>query len=165
MKSDSRAKPFVERYRTAVVVVKSAMGAAELSLGVVLLTMSADAIRALVDRLSREERVEDPNDPLVLFVQHRLPLLASNKTVLALTLLLLGSAKVVGAIGLLRRRPWGYWVLVVLLCALLPFDVYRVATRPSLLQGVLLMLNLAVLLILLRYRADLTAAERKPGRR
>jgi uncharacterized membrane protein len=103
-----------ERLRLLVVAVKLVTGGLELAVGVGLFAFSAAGLNARVAALARQARLQDPNAPLAVFIQHRLPSLASHKVVIAGTLISLGVMKIVGAVGLLKHRAWGFYLLAVL---------------------------------------------------
>ncbi len=149
-----------EQARRVVAGIKLITGSLEVVFGTALLGVSVARLHRLVDALTRPERLEDPNDVVVLFIQHRVPLLASNKTLIAASLLTLGCIKIVGAIGLLRHRSWGFYLLLALLLVLLPIDLEHVARHPALLSGLLLALNIGVLGVFIAYRTALIAHER-----
>lgn len=145
--------------RLGIVSFKLVSGAAELVGGLALLILPPSLLKVIFSLASAEELREDPDDPFVLFIQHRLPQLLGTKHLIALGLILLGAVKIVGAVGLLRRRPWGYKLLVILLIALLPFDAYHLVNKGSALSLGLFVANALVLGLLLLFGKALVARE------
>jgi uncharacterized membrane protein len=148
-----------ERVRLFIVIAKLLTASIELVSGVVLLAFSSGALRRLVDRLLAHEAVEDPHDLLVKLAHRDLGRVLADKTFVGAALLTLAAVKIVGAIGLLRRRPWAFYLLLVLVALLLPVDLYRTATDPTLFEAVLLALNVVILALLIRFREPLVARE------
>jgi uncharacterized membrane protein len=159
--SDQRRARWV---RLFIVLVKLVTATIELVSALVLLTLSSGALQRLVNRLLAHEAVEDPHDLLVRLVHEHLAKVLTDKTTIAAVLLVLAVAKIVGAIGLLKRRPWGYVVLLVLVVLLVPVDVYRAVSHPTVAEGLLLALNVVILALLIRFRAALMAREASPAR-
>jgi uncharacterized membrane protein (DUF2068 family) len=148
-----------ERFRLIVVVLKLFTGSLELVFGVGLLAFSVASLHGLVDSLARHHRWEDPDDAVLLLIQHRLPALLSNKSLIAASLIALGTVKVVGALGLLNHRPWGLYLLLGLLAVLLPADVVHLVRNPSVPASLLVGLNGGVLAVLVLYRQRLIASD------
>jgi uncharacterized membrane protein len=145
--------------RWGVIVFKLVTGGAELGAGTLLLVLGRTGLANLVDSLTSHERAVDPADPVVHFVERHLPSVLSHEVAIAIALLLLGAAKVTGAIGLIRRRPWAYWLLVALLVLVVPFDAHHLITKPHLGSAILAVLNVAVLVVLIVFRKPLIARE------
>ena len=143
-----RLRHWTERFRWAIFAIKLATGTAELAVGVALLVFPAERMQHAFDVLTAHEAVEDPIDVALLFMQHRLPSLLTDKTWIAAALLALGSAKLIGAIGLLMRRAWGVYLLECLLILVLPEDIAHLVAHPTLFGGLFLAVNLGVLVAL-----------------
>jgi uncharacterized membrane protein len=94
--------------------------------GLLLAIVSTSAITSLVNSLTQEELIEDPND----FVAAHLLDLAQNLTVsaqhfYAFYLLSHGLIKVLLVIGLLRNKVWAYPVSLVVLGLFIAYQLYR----------------------------------------
>jgi uncharacterized membrane protein (DUF2068 family) len=148
-----------DRLRLTVVVLKLVTGGLELMSGVGLLAFSALGLHELMDSLTRQNRWDDPDNAVLLLIQHRLPTLLSNKGMIAAGLIALGTVKVVGALGLLNHRPWGLYLLLGLLAVLLPADVVHLVRNPSVPASLLVGLNGGVLAVLVLYRRRLIASD------
>jgi uncharacterized membrane protein len=94
--------------------------------GLVLTFVSTSAITSLVNTLTQEELIEDPND----FVAAHLLSLAQNFTVsaqrfYAFYLISHGVIKVFLVAGLLSNRVWAYPVSLVVLGLFIVYQLYR----------------------------------------
>src|SRR5260221_10518254 len=108
------------------VLLKGAHALIECIGGLVLAFVSTSAITSLVNTLTQDELIEDPND----FVATHLLSLAQNFTVstqhfYALYLLSHGVIKAVLVIGLLRNKLWAYPVSLVVLGVFIVYQLYR----------------------------------------
>jgi uncharacterized membrane protein len=93
--------------------------------GFLLGVVPAGVLRTVVDVLVRAKAQEDPHDPAADFIQHHLEGFVNERKGVAVGPVVLGTIKIVGAIGLLRRRAWGYYLQVIALTALLPVELVR----------------------------------------
>ncbi|MEO8702609.1 MAG: DUF2127 domain-containing protein [Kofleriaceae bacterium] len=58
----------------------------------------------------------------------------------------------VEAVGLHRRRVWAEWLTVIVTSSLIPFEIYYLATKPSVGKLLALIANVAIVVYLLRHR-------------
>jgi uncharacterized membrane protein (DUF2068 family) len=56
------------------------------------------------------------------------------------------------AIGLHHRRIWAEWLTVIVTSSLIPFEIYYLATKPSIGKVAALVANVAIVIYLLRHR-------------
>ena len=108
------------------VLLKGAHALIECIGALVLVFVSTNAIKGLVNVLTQEELIEDPND----FVASHLLSLAQNFTIstqrfYAFYLLSHGVIKAFLVIGLLRNTLWAYPVSLVVLCLFIVYQLYR----------------------------------------
>jgi uncharacterized membrane protein len=108
------------------VLLKGAHALIECLGGVALALVSSDYIRGLVDSLTQDELLEDPND----FLASHLLRLAQEFTVsaqhfYAFYLLSHGMVKVVLVVGLLRNNRWAYPASLVALSFFILYQLYR----------------------------------------
>jgi len=108
------------------VLLKGAHALIECIGGLVLAFVSTSAITSLVNSLTQEELIEDPND----FVAAHLLSLGQNFSVstqhfYAFYLLSHGIVKVFLVIGLLRNKLWAYPVSLVVLGVFILYQLYR----------------------------------------
>ena len=108
------------------VLLKGAHASIECIGGFVLALVSTSAIKNLVNALTQEELIEEPND----FVAAHLLSLAESLTVstqhfYAFYLLSHGAIKVLLVIGLLRNKLWAYPVSLIVLGLFIVYQLYR----------------------------------------
>src|ERR1700704_2752463 len=108
------------------VLLKGAHALIECVGGLVLAFVSTSAIAHLVNALTQDELIEDPND----FVGTHLLSLAQNFTLssqhfYAFYLLSHGVIKAFLVIGLLRNKRWAYPVSIVVLGLFIVYQLYR----------------------------------------
>jgi uncharacterized membrane protein len=108
------------------VLLKGAHALIECIGGLVLAFVSTSAITNLVNALTQEELIEDPDD----FVATHLLSLAQNLTVstqrfYAFYLLSHGVIKLLLVAGLLRNKLWAYPVSLVVLGLFIIYQIYR----------------------------------------
>ena len=108
------------------VLLKGAHAVVECIGGLVLAVVSTSAITSVVNALTQEELIKDPND----FVAGHLLSLAQNLTVstqhfYAFYLLSHGAIKVFLVAGLLRSKLWAYPVSLVVLGLFIVYQLYR----------------------------------------
>jgi uncharacterized membrane protein len=111
------------------VLLKGAHALIECAGGIVLAVVGTDAIANLVNALTQDELIEDPND----FVANHLLDLAQNFTVgtqrfYAFYLFSHGLIKVFLVAGLLRNKLWAYPVSLAVLGLFIVYQLYRFST-------------------------------------
>ena len=116
----------IHRIFRVSVLLKGAHAPIESAGGIALALVSTSTIAALVDRLTQEELIEDPND----FVATHLLTLAQNFSVsakhfYAFYLLSHGIVKLFLVVGLLRGRLWAYPTSLVALGLFIVYQLYR----------------------------------------
>lgn len=108
------------------ILLKGAHALIECVGGIVVALVSTSSIANLVNALTQDELIEDPND----FVANHLLDLAQNFTVgvqhfYAFYLFSHGIIKVLLVIGLLRNKLWAYPVSLAVLCLFIVYQLYR----------------------------------------
>jgi uncharacterized membrane protein len=116
----------VHRIFEISILLKGAHALIECIGGVALAFVSTSAIKGLVNALTQDELIEDPND----FLATHLLNLAQSFTVstqrfYAFYLLSHGVIKVFLVIGLLRNKLWAYPVSLVVLGLFIVYQLYR----------------------------------------
>ena len=116
----------IHQFFEVSVLLKGAHALIECIGGLVLAFVSTSAITSLVNSLTQEELIEDPND----FVASHLLSLAQNFTIstqrfYAFYLLSHGVIKAFLVIGLLRNKLWAYPVSLVVLGLFIVYQLYR----------------------------------------
>jgi uncharacterized membrane protein len=151
------------RFATVVACLKLFFGVIELATGLIWLFVSPSGVQHQIERLVDWMASQQPDNPAVEMLQRQLPTLFAHGTLVAIGLVLLGSVKLAGAMGFLSGRPWGYWLFVASLVALLPFDVRSAADDGSRFAWLFVGLDLVVLTALLWFRRPLTASPSPVG--
>ena len=147
---------FARRFATIVACLKILFGAIELVTGLLWLFVTPSGVQHQIQRLVDWMATQQPDNPAVEMLQRQLPALFAHGTLVALGLVLLGSVKLAGAAGFLSGRPWGYWLFVASLVALLPVDVRSAADDGSPFAWLFVGLDVAILAALLWFRVALT---------
>lgn len=99
-----------------------------------------------------QELSEDPHDLLVRLTESFIPNVLAHHTFLVLYLLLLGIAKIAGAIGLIYKQNWGVDLLVGLTVLMLPFQLFQLAHHLSLAEFLYICIGLIIALYLINFR-------------
>lgn len=147
---------FARRLATVVACLKLVFGVLELATGLVWLFVSPSGVQHQIQRLVDWMASQQPDNPAVDMLQRQLPALFAHGTLVAIGLVLLGSVKLAGALGFLSGRPWGYWLFVASLVALLPFDARSAAEDGSPFAWLFVGLDVVILVALLWFRDALT---------
>jgi uncharacterized membrane protein len=136
----------IHRIFEVSILLKGAHALVECIGGLALLFVSTSTITSLVNSLTQEELVEDPND----FVAMHLLNLAENFTLstqhfYAFYLLSHGAIKVLLVIGLLRNKLWSYPASLVVLGLFIVYQLYRFSYTHGLGLVVLTVFDLVVM--------------------
>lgn len=120
----------IHRIFQVSVLVKGAHALIECSGGLALALASTTSIAGLVNRLTQEELIEDPND----FVATHLLSLAqgfsvSSKNFYAFYLLSHGIVKLALVAGLLRNKMWAYPASLIVLGLFIIYQTYNSSIR------------------------------------
>jgi uncharacterized membrane protein (DUF2068 family) len=81
-----------------------------------------------------------------------IPNLFYHHTYLAATLVLLGAAKLAGAIGLINQKNWGVDLLVGLTVLMFPFQLVNLLLHPALLDLIYFLVGLLIALYLINFK-------------
>jgi uncharacterized membrane protein len=131
------------------VLLKGAHALMECIGGVALAVVSTGTIAALVNTLTQEELIEDPND----FVATHLLVLAQNFSVssqhfYAFYLLSHGLVKIFLVIGLLKNKLWSYPTSLAVMSLFIFYQLYRFFYTRSLGLIVLTVFDLIVMVLI-----------------
>lgn len=99
-----------------------------------------------------QELAEEPNDLLVRISERIVPNILTHSSFLSVYLIVLGIAKIIGAIGLYYKKTWGIDLLVGLTLIMLPFQLVNLITRPSLAEFLYVVIGLLIALYLINYK-------------
>jgi uncharacterized membrane protein len=101
------------RLRIFVIAFRLVTGVSELLSGFALLAIPTRWLRWVIFTSTRGELRVDPDDRIARLLRERVPsLIQHHHGSLALILIGLGVVKVTSAMGLIRRRAWGYDIAV-----------------------------------------------------
>lgn len=104
------------------------------------------------------ELSEDPHDLIVHLTRSLVPNILTHHTFLAFYLLVLGGAKIAGAIGLMRHENWGVDLLVALTLIMFPFQFVRLLMHPSVADFFYIFTGIGIALYLINFRPHEWAA-------
>ncbi len=145
--------------RTLIAVYEIVSGAIQFALGIILYGLGSIGSKLAFSTIALEELREDPTDWFVLFLQRHFPGSWHTKEIIAFVLIGYGLIKIIGGIGLFKKKTWGYYLLTGFLLLLFPPDLYRLITNPSIGFGILLTVHFLILFPLVRYRQSFLHVE------
>lgn len=108
------------------VVVKTLQGLLEVIGAFILIFVNTNVIVRVIESMTRQELVEDPNDFFSKYlsqIAHSLSI--SNTTFAVFYLLSHGVIKLFLVIGLLKKKLWSYYAFIVCLIVFIIFQTYR----------------------------------------
>lgn len=133
-----------------IVVYKLLFGLTEFILGLGIALFGKAALHWYAIYIA-QELSEDPHDLLVRLTQGIVPNILTHNTFLILYLILLGGAKIAGAIGLVYKQNWGVDLLVALTIIMLPFQIFQLLVHPSLPDFIYISVGLFIALYLVNF--------------
>jgi uncharacterized membrane protein len=153
MKSSIAEKQIEKVYHVSwyIIAYKLLFGLAEFFFGLGITLFGRTAL-VWYRIYAAQELSEDPHDLLVRLTEGIIPNVLAHHAFLALYLLLLGGAKIAGAIGLLYKHHWGADVLVGLTVIMLPFQLIQVIRHPSVAEFLYIGIGLFIALYLVNFR-------------
>ncbi len=134
-----------------IIAYKFVLGLVESFSGIALVVWGQSAY-ALYQTFIAQELTEDPHDILANLTEKILPSLMAQHTSLAAYLMILGVAKLAGAVGLIYQQNWGVDLLVSLTVVMLPFQVVSLALHPAVFDIIYLLVGLLIALYLVNFK-------------
>ncbi|HVN67441.1 MAG TPA: DUF2127 domain-containing protein [Candidatus Sulfotelmatobacter sp.] len=130
-------KRLERRYHISIYIIayKMAFGFFELASGIFIRVFGRRLDQFYSVRLARE-LAEDPHDLLARLSEKIVPNILTHNGYLAIYLVLLGGAKIAGAVGLVYGENWGVDLLVGLTAAMFPFQLGRLIIHPTVFDAV-----------------------------
>jgi uncharacterized membrane protein len=120
------------------ICIKILTGLVETVSGFLLLWMSPAALTLVLNRFSRGEQLEDPQDFFLIYAHQYLQHLTSGTKVFAgLYILSHGLINLVLVAGLIKEKTWAYLVAIGVLISFMTYQIFRVAMNHSLPLAVL----------------------------
>jgi uncharacterized membrane protein len=142
--------PFLGLFKIAV-WLKGLNGLAELVAGTVLVVLGPQVLEQFVLTVSARELSEDPDDLFATLARRLVTGLGHDGEVFAAIYLLLhGIIKLVLAICLLRSKTWAFPAASAFFAIFIAYMSYRLALHWSWLLLVLVLIDLATLVLVLR---------------
>jgi uncharacterized membrane protein len=133
----------------ASVLLKGAHALIECVGGLVLALASSTSIAGLVNRLTQEELIEDPNDWVATHLLNMAQgFSVSTKNFYAFYLLSHGVVKLALVVGLLRNKLWAYPASLVVLGLFILYQIYRFFYPQSVGLIVLTVFDLIVMVLI-----------------
>ena len=134
-----------------IIFYKFIFGVIEFVAGVGILALGTKAIGLYRIYLSHE-LLEDPNDLLANISGHIVPYIFSHRTYIVIYLIILGGAKIAGAIGLIYGKDWGVDLLVGLTVLMFPFQFIHFILQPTFIEFIYIVTGLLIALYLVNFR-------------
>lgn len=133
-----------------IIAYKLIAGVLECGAGIGL-ALFGNQLMSLYGSLIAGELTEEPHDLLVTISERIVPHLFTHNTILLVYLILLGSVKIAGAIGLIYRKNWGVDLLVGLSLILLPFQAVSFIIHPNLIDVIYILIGIFIIFYLTEF--------------
>lgn len=134
-----------------IVIYKFVSGIIELALGMGAILFGKKII-VFYNHYKVKELLEEPHDLLVTTIAKITPFLFQHRVYIISLLLIIGTVKIIGAVGLMYEKEWGLDLLIGLFVILLPFDIYGLLTGFSVAKFLYLLINLLIALYLIEFK-------------
>lgn len=153
MKSINEIQHLETEYHVSrfIIAYKMAFGLIEFFSGLGIAIFGRNMF-VLYTRYLTRELSEEPHDLLAKFSEQIVPHVMTHNTYLLAYLMILGLAKIVGAIGLIFNKHWGVDLLVGLTLVMFPFQCIQLLRHPSVLDFVYLVVGLFIALYLINFK-------------
>jgi len=120
------------------ICIKTLTGLAETASGFLLVFLSPAGLAAILNRLSRGEQLEIPQDYFFVYAHQYLNhLTMGTKDFAGLYILSHGIINLVLVTGLIKEKTWAYLVAIGVLISFMTYQLFRIALNHSLLLSVL----------------------------
>lgn len=150
-----------ERLRKIAGWVKVFLGFSALSSGILVLFLNHPRVERFLDRLLEEDREAWP--AFADLAGRLIDETAAHSLELAIVLIPVGLVQIAAALLFLARRTLGYWLLLGVTIAILPFESFLLVRVPGLFNLLGLVIDLLVIAFLLVRRRQLLASADKSG--
>ena len=143
-------KPSRGRLLPLIAAERTVRGLLLLAAGVYLLTHTGSNFGSIANHLARAIEL-DPRRHFIHRVIDRLGDLSRHQiTFFGVAALAYGVLELVEGVGLFLRKRWAEWLTVVATSLFIPFEIYELASKPSLLKAGGLVVNILIVLYLIR---------------
>lgn len=134
-----------------IVLYKFLLGVFEFGAGAAI-AFFGSALYQLYQTSLIKELSEDPHDLLARLSEGIVPNVLTHNSFVVIYLIVLGLAKMVGAIGLIYKQNWGVDLLVVLTILMAPFQIVNLILHPHIFDLIYLVVGLLIALYLVEFR-------------
>ncbi len=134
-----------------IVVYKFVLGLIEFSAGMTI-ALAGSRIYQVYQADLLKELSEDPHDLLARLSETVVPNVLTHNTYVVIYLLVLGLAKMIGAVGLVYKQNWGVDLLVLLTILMAPFQIVNLVLHPHIFDLLYLVVGLLIALYLIEFR-------------
>ena len=134
-----------------IVIYKFLLGLFEFSGGVIVAFFGSRIYQAYQASLFKELS-EDPHDLLARLSESVVPNVLTHNNYVVIYLLLLGLAKMIGAIGLIYKQNWGVDLLVVLTVLMAPFQIVNLILHPQITDLIYFAVGWLIALYLIEFK-------------
>jgi uncharacterized membrane protein (DUF2068 family) len=138
----------VSRY---IIIYKITAGLLEFLSGLGIALFGRQLFVQIMLRLSLE-LTEDPHDFLANLSYKIIPNYFVHNTIIVTSLILIGMAKIIGAIGLMNKQNWGVDLLVGLTVVMLPFQIIHIIAQPTFFNFFFMLTGMMIALYLMRFK-------------
>ncbi len=133
------------------VIVKGVDGILEIIGGLLLIFFSPLSITRTILFLGRTELVENPRHPLINIIYHLASGLSLQKRhFYSLLFLSHGAVKLIMVFGLVKNKLWAYPATIAIFTAFVFYQAFEMYYSPSLLLGVITLIDIFVVLLISR---------------
>lgn len=136
-----------------IIFYKFILGLSELILGLGVLILGKRAV-VLYNSFKTGQLFEDPNTLLIHIAEKLLPYIFSHRVYIILVLVLLGLAKIIGAIGLVYKKTWGLDLLLFVTLLILPFQLFSFIRKPSLFDFIYILVGIFIVFWLVNFKPN-----------
>ena len=145
-KSGAKAR-LLHRVFELGVLAKGVDGALELIGGLLLLFLSAAAIRGVILFLVQGELKEDPTDLVANLLVHNTRTVIQTRVSASVFLIVHGVVKLALVAGLAANKLWSYPVAIVVFTAFAIYQIYEIVQRGSLFLVIATILDIIVVVL------------------
>lgn len=122
----------------AGVLIKATDSIAEITLGILFLTLSLETVNKIIFFVFGDELTEQPRDAIINFFFHNFNgLSAGSQSFWAFIFLAHGTAKILLVIGLAKKKLWVYPAAAVAFACFVVYQIYHLIYAPSLILNTL----------------------------
>ena len=134
-----------------ILIYKFILGIVELLIGIGI-ALFGSKIYLLYRTSLIKELSEDPHDLLARISENFVPNVLTHNTYIIIYLIVLGLAKILGAIGLIYKQNWGVDLLVGLTILMAPFQIVNLIIHPNLFDLIYFIVGILIALYLVEFK-------------